>query len=80
MPTTAGNPLEQVSLDDLRSRSSLKWREHDPEVLPLWVAEMDVPLAERVRAALQRAVASGDTGYPAGTAYAEAVRRTGCAT
>jgi cystathionine beta-lyase len=77
VPTTAGNPLEQVSLDDLRSGSSLEWREHDPEVLPLWVAEMDVPLAGPVQQALQRAVAAGDTGYPAGTGCAEAVRRMG---
>ncbi|NKE61198.1 aminotransferase class I/II-fold pyridoxal phosphate-dependent enzyme, partial [Lentzea sp. PSKA42] len=43
------------------------------DVLPLWVAEMDVPLAEPVARAITEAVALGDTGYPAGTAYAEAL-------
>ncbi|NSC21606.1 aminotransferase class I/II-fold pyridoxal phosphate-dependent enzyme [Streptomyces albus subsp. chlorinus] len=51
----------------------MKWRTHDPDVLPLWVAEMDVPLAEPVAEALHEAVRLGDTGYPAGTAYAEAL-------
>ena len=67
------DPLEQLTLADLRTRTSTKWREHPPDVLPLWVAEMDVPLAEPVQQVLHDAVARGDTGYPAGTAYAEAL-------
>lgn len=65
------HPLHQLSLDQLRQRSSAKWRRYDPDVLPLWVAEMDVELAPPVRDALDRAVRLGDTGYPAGTAYPE---------
>ena len=67
------DPLEQLTLADLRSRTSTKWREHPADVLPLWVAEMDVPLAEPVQRVLHDAVARGDTGYPAGTGYAEAL-------
>lgn len=66
------NPLSVLSLDELRRRTSAKWRHFDADVLPLWVAEMDVPLAESIVAAVEHAVAIGDTGYPAGTAYAEA--------
>ncbi|MDR6975834.1 cystathionine beta-lyase [Streptomyces sp. 3330] len=51
----------------------MKWRTHPADVLPLWVAEMDVPLAEPVVGAVAQALALGDTGYPAGTAYAEAL-------
>ncbi|GDY71823.1 hypothetical protein SAV31267_013080 [Streptomyces avermitilis] len=51
----------------------MKWRTYPDDVLPLWVAEMDVPLAEPVVRAVTDAVACGDTGYPAGTAYAEAL-------
>jgi cysteine-S-conjugate beta-lyase len=51
----------------------MKWRTYPSDVLPLWVAEMDVPLAEPVVRALTGAIAQGDTGYPAGTAYAEAL-------
>lgn len=68
------NPFEQVSLAELRRRTSMKWRAHPDDVLPLWVAEMDVTPAEPVARALTDAVARGDTGYPAGTGYAEALR------
>lgn len=66
------NPLEVLSLDELRQRTSMKWRVHPDDVLPLWVAEMDVRLAPPVAEALHRAIDAGDTGYPVGTAYAEA--------
>lgn len=51
----------------------MKWRTYPDDVLPLWVAEMDVPLAEPVARAVTDAIALGDTGYPAGTAYARAL-------
>lgn len=58
----------------LRERSSLKWRAYAPDVLPMWVAEMDVPLAEPVVRAVTDLVAAGDTGYPPhAPAYAEAL-------
>jgi cysteine-S-conjugate beta-lyase len=64
-----------VPLEELRHRQSIKWRAKPPDVLPLWVAEMDVRLAEPIRTALTRLVELGDTGYPtwagAGEAYAE---------
>ncbi|HEX5407590.1 MAG TPA: aminotransferase class I/II-fold pyridoxal phosphate-dependent enzyme [Pseudonocardiaceae bacterium] len=68
-----GNPLRQLSLDQLRLRTSEKWRTYPQDVLPLFVAEMDVPLAEPVARAVTEAVERGDSGYPAGTEYAEAL-------
>jgi cystathionine beta-lyase len=50
-------------LVDLRQRRSAKWREYDGDVLPVWIAESDVPLAEPVARALHEAVDRGDTGY-----------------
>ncbi|SEQ18836.1 cystathione beta-lyase [Lentzea xinjiangensis] len=70
---TSANPLRQLTLDQLRRRTSMKWRQYPEDVLPVWVAEMDVPLAEPVARAITGAVAIGDTGYPSGTAYAEAL-------
>ncbi|WP_086668850.1 MalY/PatB family protein [Lentzea kentuckyensis] len=67
------NPLRQLSLDQLRQRTSVKWRHYPEDVLPVWVAEMDVQLAEPVARAITDAVRRGDTGYPNGTAYAEAL-------
>ncbi|MGA5311677.1 MalY/PatB family protein [Micromonospora taraxaci] len=69
----AANPLRQLTIGQLRQRTSLKWREYPDDVLPLWVAEMDVPLAEPVARAITDAVARGDTGYTAGTAYPQAL-------
>ncbi|WP_110182087.1 MalY/PatB family protein [Nocardioides solisilvae] len=53
-----------AGLDELRgSRTSIKWQVHGPDVLPLWVAEMDsapcAPVVEAVTDAMRR----GDTGY-----------------
>lgn len=65
-------PLREWSLDHLRQRQSLKWSLFGPDVLPLWVAEMDAPLALAVTEALHRVVDQQDLGYPTGEGYAEA--------
>jgi cysteine-S-conjugate beta-lyase len=65
------NPLLGPGLDALRSRRGVKWRLYGPDVLPLWVAEMDVVPAEPVQRAVVDAVRRGDTGYPWGPDYAE---------
>ena len=59
-------PVDDLAL--LRRRRSAKWRSHDPDVLPLPVAEMDFPLAPAVRDVLADAVQRSDTGYAAGAA------------
>ncbi|MGW5259133.1 MalY/PatB family protein [Streptomyces sp. NPDC004012] len=67
------NPLTQLSLEQLHKRTSMKWRVYPKDVLPLWVAEMDVPLAPPIVEALHTTIDLGDTGYPHGSAYAEAL-------
>ncbi len=64
--------FDAVPLDQLRRRTSVKWQHYPPDVLPLFVAEMDVPQPEPVIRAVTDALSSGDTGYAEGTAYAEA--------
>lgn len=54
---------DQITLDQLRVRRSAKWRRDPADVLPAWVAEMDLPLAASVREALLAAVERSDTGY-----------------
>jgi cystathionine beta-lyase len=54
-----------LPLAELRERSSEKWREYPADVLPLFVAETDFPLAPAITTALQRALDTGDTGYVA---------------
>ena len=67
------NPLLGPGLPALRARRSVKWRLYGPEVLPLWVAEMDVVPAEPVQRAVVEAMERGDTGYPWAADYAEAL-------
>ena len=55
--------VEADPLSDLRERTSEKWRSFPPDVLPLFVAEMDYPLAEPIADALIAAVKRSDTGY-----------------
>ncbi|MEK6342704.1 MAG: aminotransferase class I/II-fold pyridoxal phosphate-dependent enzyme, partial [Curtobacterium sp.] len=51
------------AFDAHRTRTSEKYTAFPPEVLPMFVAEMDSVLAEAVRDALVAAVTNGDTGY-----------------
>jgi cysteine-S-conjugate beta-lyase len=55
--------IEAESLDALRTRTSEKWRAYPADVLPLFVAEMDYPLAEPIADALVAAIRRSDTGY-----------------
>lgn len=66
--------IRAESIAVLRRRSSEKWRSYPEDVLPMFVAEMDFPLAPAIRAALLEAVELGDTGYvdPHDTGAAEA--------
>ena len=62
-------------LDRLRARTSEKWTSFPPEVLPLFVAEMDYPLAPVVAEAMIDRIRASDTGYvgsplPVGEAFA----------
>jgi cystathionine beta-lyase len=74
--------MERVIADPLpllRTRTSEKWTAFPPEVLPLFVAEMDYPLAPVVAQAIVDRVRASDTGYvassgplaPAFAAYAD---------
>ena len=52
-------PLEHIR----RERSSIKWTRFPADVLPLFVAEMDYPLAPEIIATLVERVQASDTGY-----------------
>jgi bifunctional pyridoxal-dependent enzyme with beta-cystathionase and maltose regulon repressor activities len=57
--------LHAAPLHVLRSRTSEKWREYPDDVIPMFVAEADFPLAPAIADALHAAIESGDTGYVA---------------
>lgn len=76
------NPLTELTLDQLRTRRSVKWRSFPPDVLPMFIAEMDTPLAPSIATVLAELVSLGDSGYATigglGAAYADfADRRYG---
>lgn len=48
---------------DRRTTESIKWTHFEPDVLPLWVADMDFVSPEPVVAALQERIAHGVFGY-----------------
>lgn len=58
-----------------RDRTSVKWLAYPPDVLPLWVAEMDAAPCPAVVEAVRAAVARGDTGYGWAPRYAAEVAR-----
>ena len=51
---------------DRRASDSIKWNAYDPDVLPLWVADMDFVSPEPVIQALRQRVEHGVYGYPTG--------------
>jgi cysteine-S-conjugate beta-lyase len=59
-----GRQVLGSSVEELRAtRTSVKWRTHGPDVLPLWVAEMDTAPCPPVVEAVTAALARGDVGY-----------------
>jgi cystathionine beta-lyase len=53
-----------LDLDLLRQRTSMKWTRFAPDVLPMWVAEMDLLSPPGVTGAVQHVLEIGDMGYP----------------
>jgi cystathionine beta-lyase len=56
-------PLSADPLDLLRARTSEKWATYPDDVLPLFVAETDYPIAPAVADAVIDRVRASDTGY-----------------
>lgn len=56
------SPVE-LSVEQLRARRGKKWGDHEPDVYPAWVADMDFLTAEPIRQALQDMAEDADFGY-----------------
>lgn len=57
------DPLRFLTPDELRARGGAKWNTFAPDVLPLWIAEMDFPIAAPIRHALTQAIETSAVGY-----------------
>lgn len=55
--------FDNVDVERLRKRRTVKWTLYGPDVLAAWVAEMDFDIAPPVRAAILDAVDREDFGY-----------------
>ena len=55
--------LEALSLSEMRTHRSEKWRGFPSDVLPLFVAEMDFPIAKPIQDILLEMVSHSDMGY-----------------
>ena len=63
--------LHVLTADQLRARRTAKWSHFPPDVLPMWVAEMDFPIAAPVREAVERTARAESFGYPAAAVMGE---------
>ncbi len=73
MPTFA-ETADQITIDELRRRGSMKWTRGGPEVIGAFVAEMDFGAAPAIDAALRDVIARADFGYLTEQASAEMAR------
>ena len=55
--------MTPTDLDRCRSLTGIKWKHYDPDVLPAWVADMDLPPAPVAVEAVRSLVDRGDFGY-----------------
>lgn len=63
-PPRSPRALDELpQLDDLRRRKGRKWATYGADVLPLWIADMDLPVAEPVRRVLEEHARTSDVGY-----------------
>ncbi|GGJ30005.1 MalY/PatB family protein [Deinococcus roseus] len=55
--------FDAITTADCRTYPGSKWQTHPESVLPLWVADMDFPIAREIQQAIQER-AAGFVGYP----------------
>jgi len=63
----SGDNTMKYDLDhvpDRRPTDSIKWNLFEPDVLPMWVADMDFPVAEPILQVLRSRIDHGVFGYP----------------
>lgn len=57
---------DSLTEEKLRRLHGAKWNNYPDDVLPLWVADMDFPIAEPIRQAIRDYADCDDFGYPLG--------------
>jgi len=57
---------DNLDLAAMRTRRNVKWSNVEPDQIPLWIAEMDFPVANVITDGLTEFLLHGGAGYPAG--------------
>lgn len=57
--------FDSLTEAQLRQKDCAKWHFHPEDVLPLWVADMDYPIANVIKDALRNHIDTNNFGYPA---------------
>jgi cystathionine beta-lyase len=58
------HPFDALTPETLRQKACVKWNRYPDDVLPLWVADMDFPVAEVIKQGVRRYLETDDFGYP----------------
>ena len=62
------NPFNSATVESMLSVPNLKWHTNPPDVIPMWIAAPDFPIAPEIKQALHDAVEAEDVFYNTDTA------------
>ena len=58
------HPYDNLTVQELRAKDCMKWSKFGSDVLPLWVADMDFPIADEIKDAIRDYLGTNNFGYP----------------
>ncbi len=58
------HPFDSLKLETLQDKRNAKWQQYPKGVIPLWVADMDFPISDKIKMALKDYLDSDNLGYP----------------
>jgi cysteine-S-conjugate beta-lyase len=56
--------FDSLRLENLQDKRCAKWQQYPKGVIPLWVADMDFPISDKIKQALKDFLDSDNLGYP----------------
>ena len=58
------HPFDSLKLETFQDKRNAKWQQYPKGVIPLWVADMDFPISDKIKQALKDYLDSDNLGYP----------------
>jgi len=55
--------FDKLTIEKLRAKAAIKWKKYPEDVLPLWVADMDFPIADEIKEAIVSYMDTDMFGY-----------------